>query len=103
MPDETRTELAELRIEDNRERSRFEVFVGASLAGFTDYHTQPGLMTLLHTEIDPAFEGQGVGTRFVAGTLDEIRRRGERVLPICPFVRAFLQRHLEYADLVAYS
>jgi uncharacterized protein len=103
MPDETHTELAELRIEDNREQSRFEVFVGASLAGFTDYHAQPGLITLLHTEIYPAFEGQGLGTRFVSGTLDEIRGRGERVLPICPFVRAFLQRHPEYADLVAYS
>ncbi len=103
MRDETRGDADELRIEDNRERSRFEVYVGSALAGFTDYHAQPGLITLLHTEIEPAFEGRGVGTRFVAGVLDDIRGRELRVLPICPFVRAFLQRHSEYADLVAYA
>lgn len=90
------------RIADNPERSRYEVYVGSALAGVTDYHAQPGLVTLKHTEIDPAFEGQGVGSRFVAGVLDDLRRRGVLVLPICPFVRAFLQRHPEYADLVAF-
>jgi predicted GNAT family acetyltransferase len=99
VPDET--EQTDLRIEDNRELSRFEVFVDGSLAGFTGYHVRPGLVTLLHTEIDPAFEGRGIGTRFVAGVLDELRRRDEHVLPICPFVRAFLKRHPDYADLVA--
>jgi predicted GNAT family acetyltransferase len=92
-----------LRIADNPERSRYEVYVGSDLAGVTDYHAQPGLVTLMHTEIYPAFEGQGVGSRFVAGVLDDIRRRGTLVLPICPYVRAFLQRHPEYADLVAFT
>ena len=90
----------ELRIEDNTERTRFEAYLGSSLAGFTDYHAQPGLVTLLHTEIDPPFEGQGIGTRFVAGILDDVRSRGQHVLPICPFVRAFLQKHAEYDDVV---
>jgi uncharacterized protein len=100
VPDESQNEEPELRVEDNPERSRFEVFVGPTLAGFTDYHAQPGLVTLLHTEIDPAFEGRGIGTRFVSGVLDDLRRRDERVLPICPFVRAFLRRHPEYEDVV---
>lgn len=91
---------AELRIADNTERTRFEAHLGAELAGFTDYHAQPGLVTLLHTEIDPAFAGQGIGSRFVAGILDDVRSRGLHVLPICPFVRAFLQKHPEYEDLV---
>jgi predicted GNAT family acetyltransferase len=103
VDDQAPEEHGELRIEDDRERSRFEVFVDGAPAGFTEYHAQPGLITLLHTEIDPAFEGRGVGSRFVAGVLDEIRARGEHVLPICPFVRAFLQRHPAYADLVAYA
>jgi predicted GNAT family acetyltransferase len=101
MEDQAVNERGNLRIEDDREQSRFEVFVDEVRAGFTDYHSQPGLITLLDTEIDPAFEGRGIGTRFVAGVLDEIRARDARVLPICPFVRAFLQRHPEYADLVA--
>ena len=71
------------------------------LAGFVDYHAQPGLITVLHTEVDPAFEGQGVGSRLVEGMLDDIRARGLRVLPICPFVRAYVRRHPEVRDLVA--
>jgi uncharacterized protein len=94
----TRVET-ELRIADNGERKRYEAYVGTELAGFTDYHAQPGLITLLHTEIEPAFEGQGIGTRFVAGVLDDARRRDLRVLPICPFVRAFLQKNPDYDDL----
>jgi len=90
----------ELRVGDNAAARRYEVHVGAALAGFTDYHAQPGLITLMHTEIAPAFEGRGVGSRFVAAVLDDIRGRGMRVLPICPFVRAFLERRPEYADLV---
>jgi uncharacterized protein len=90
----------ELRIVDKPDAKRYEAYVGDELAGFADYHAQPGLLTILHTEIDPAFEGQGVGSRFVAGMLDEVRSQGGRVLPICPFVLAFLQRHAEYRDLV---
>ena len=56
-------------------------------------------MTIIHTEVDRAFEGRGLGSQFVASVLDEIRRRQVKVLPVCPFVRAFLQRHPEYADL----
>jgi uncharacterized protein len=93
----------EVRVSDNRERSRYELHVGQALAGFTDYHAQPGLITLMHTEIDHGFEGQRLGSRFVAAVLDDIRGRGSRVLPICPFVRSFIQRHPEYADLVAFG
>ena len=91
---------ADLRITDNPERKRYEAYVGSQLAGFTDYHAQPGLITLLHTEIEPDFEGRGLGSRFVAGILDDARGRGLRVLPICPFVRAFLQKTSDYDDLV---
>ena len=90
----------DLRIENNTEEARYEAFAGSEQAGFTTYHAQPGLITLLHTEIDPAFEGQGIGSRFVAEILDDARRRELHVLPICPFVRAFLQKNPDYADLI---
>ncbi len=87
-------------VRDDPERSRYEVLVDGELAGFADYHVQPGLVTVMNTEIDPAFEGGGVGSTSVASMLEDIRRREAKVLPVCPFVRAYLQRHAEAGDLV---
>ena len=92
-------DAAEVVVRDNQEQGRYEILVGPTLAGFADYHAQPGLITATHTEIDPAFEGHGLGSRLVREMLDDIRRRETKVLPICPFVLAFLQRHDEYKDL----
>jgi predicted GNAT family acetyltransferase len=86
-------------VRDNPHQRRYELYVGSELAGVADYHAQPGLVTIMHTEVDRAFEGRGLGSQFVASVLDEIRRQQAKVLPVCPFVRAFLQRHPEYADL----
>lgn len=85
---------------DNPEQGRYEAQLGLVVAGFASYHAQPGLVTVTHTEVDRAFEGRGVGSALVRGMLDDLRRQNLRILPICPFVRAFLQRHQEYADLV---
>jgi predicted GNAT family acetyltransferase len=52
---------------------------------------------LFHSEVDPAFEGKGVGSRLVAGALEDIRR-GLSLTPVCPFVRAALRRHPEHAE-----
>ena len=59
------------------------------------------MIVLVHTEVAPAVEGRGVGSRLVSAALDDIRARGLRLVPICPFVRAYLGRHPEYADLLA--
>jgi len=55
---------------------------------------------VLHTEVDAAFEGRGLGSELVRRMLDDIRSRSTKVLPVCPFVRAFVQRHPEYTDVV---
>ena len=91
----------ELTVTDNAEKGRYEARAGAEVVGFIDYRLAPGRMTLLHTEVDPEVEGEGVGSLLVARALDDIRRRGLSVAPFCPFVLAFLKRHPEYSDLVA--
>jgi predicted GNAT family acetyltransferase len=91
----------EPRVVDNPDRQRYELWVGQTLAGFIDYWSEPGTIGLVHTEVDPAFEGQGLGARLVAGALDDLRRRGLKLMPLCPFVRTWLRRHPEDADLVA--
>jgi predicted GNAT family acetyltransferase len=90
----------EIVVRDDPEQSRYEVYDGPTRAGFATYHSQPDLVTVLHTEIKTAFEGQGVGSELVRQMLDDIRSKGAHVLPVCPFVLAFLRRHPEYHDLV---
>ena len=93
-----REPVAEVR--DNESAHRFEVLLDGSVAGFATYELRGGSVAILHTEVDPAFEGHGLGTTLIRGALDEIRRRGQSVLPYCPFTRSFLGRHEEYVDLV---
>jgi predicted GNAT family acetyltransferase len=54
----------------------------------------------VHTEIDPRFEGRGLGGKLVSAALDEARADGQIVLPFCPFVNGYIERHPQYADLV---
>jgi predicted GNAT family acetyltransferase len=90
----------EVRVRDNADAHRYEALVAGEVAGYIAYRLQPGLITLLHTEVEPAFEGHGVGSRLVAAALDDIRSRGLSIQPLCPFVRAYIARHPEYGDLV---
>ena len=92
-------DAAQVVVRNNEEQGRYEIFVGSTRAGVAEYHAQPGLITATHTEIDPAFEGHGLGSRLIREMLDDIRQREAKVLPICPFVLAFLQRHDEYAGV----
>jgi uncharacterized protein len=91
----------EPRVVDNPRASRYELWLGATRAGLIQYLAEPSTVLLVHTEVDPAFEGQGLGERLVAGALEDLRARGPKLVPLCPFVRAYLRRHPDQADLVA--
>jgi uncharacterized protein len=90
-----------MTVRDNRPELRYEALVDGEVVAEIQYRIEPGLVVLLHTEVAPSAEGQGVGGRLVAGALDDIRSRGLRVVPVCRFVRAYLRRHPEQRDLVA--
>jgi len=81
-------------------RSRFEVFVGDTRAGFAAYRDEPGRRVFTHTEVDPAFEGRGLGSRLAAVALDETRAQGLNVVPLCPFIAVYIERHPQYAGLL---
>jgi predicted GNAT family acetyltransferase len=91
---------ADVVVADNPEQQRYEVTADGALAGFAQYRARPGLIAFIHTEIDDAFEGRGLGGRLVSFALDDARRQGLEVLPFCPFVNAYIERHPEYVDLV---
>jgi uncharacterized protein len=88
-------------VADNPAASRYEIRVGDDLAGFADYRVKPGRIVMTHTEIDPSFEGRGLGGRLAAGALDDLRRRHLTVTPLCPFIAKFIHEHPDYGDLVA--
>lgn len=85
---------------DNPDKHQFEIYVDDTLAGFTGYRARPGIRAFIHTEIDPAFEGQGLGGQLITAALDAAREAGEDVLPFCPFVNHFIKTHDDYLDLV---
>ena len=87
-------------VTDVSERRRFEIAVDGAVLGFTEYRRRPGIISLLHTEIDPAHNGEGLATLLVETVLNTARADGLAVLPYCPFVQSFIDRHREYIELV---
>jgi predicted GNAT family acetyltransferase len=90
----------QISITDNTSQQRYEVWVDGELAGVLKYRLRPGLIELVHTEIDEEFEGRGLGSRLISFALDDARERGLAVLPFCPFVNDYMQRHRQYVELV---
>ncbi len=92
--------MTDVSVRDNPGLSRYEAFVDDRLAGFSAYELTDGVITFTHTEVDDAFEGRGVGSALVRQELDDVRARGGlRVRPRCPFVRAWIDKHPDYAEL----
>ncbi|SNR82657.1 hypothetical protein SAMN04488107_0081 [Geodermatophilus saharensis] len=88
------------RVVDHPEASRFEVLVDGEVAGYAEYRRTPSSVSFTHTVVEPAFEGRGLGSVLARGALDAARAWGAQVLPFCPFIRAYVERHPEYLDLV---
>lgn len=95
-----RREVAELRIVDNPSEGRYEVRMGRKVVGFSTYRRIDDRIVFIHTETDPAVKGRGVASALAAGALDDVRRRGLKVTPKCPFIAAYIKRHPAYQDLV---
>jgi len=91
----------EFRVVDEPERQRYEGWLGNELVGFVEYRSVRGRRILFHTEVDPGYEGRGLGSRLVTGVLDDIRANGQHITVKCPFVNAFLARHPAYQDVLA--
>jgi predicted GNAT family acetyltransferase len=91
--------MDDAQIRDNRERSRFEVTVEGHVA-HADYRIDGDVITFTHTIVPPALEGRGIASRLILHALNDVRARGLRVVPQCPFVAAYIRKHPEWADLL---
>jgi predicted GNAT family acetyltransferase len=87
-------------VRNNRQAMHYEIDVDGALAGFAAYVIQHDRIVFTHTEIDDAFEGKGIGSVLARAALDDARASGRRIVPRCPFIAAYIERHAEYADLV---
>lgn len=88
-------------LSDNPQQGRFEALNDDGvLAGFADYQRTGGTLTLPHTVVQPAFEGQGVGSQLARHAFDTARREGLRVKPVCSFMARWAEQHPEVQDLV---
>ena len=90
----------DVRVSDNPAELRYELLVDGEPAGLIRYRRLPDALALVHTEVEPRFEGRGLGARLVGEALADIRQRGLHVVPICPYVREYLERHPEDRDLI---
>ncbi|MCU4185893.1 N-acetyltransferase [Acidiferrimicrobium sp. IK] len=89
-----------VQVRDNPEAGCFELSVDGQPAGQAEYQAAGGTVTMTHTEIYDAYGGRGLGSTLIKAALDALRERGASVIPECPFVRSYLQRHSEYAAMV---
>lgn len=86
----------EIELRHRPERARYEVLVDGAVAGFAMYRTEPGRTVFTHTIVKPEYEGRGLGSRLASFALDDAVARGDRIVPECPFIRAYLERHPAY-------
>jgi predicted GNAT family acetyltransferase len=92
------TDTPEIR--DNIERKRFEIDLGDGTFAIAQYNIIPGKIMFTHTEVPEAHGGKGLGTALIRAGLAAARERGLKVIPICPFFAAYMERHKEVQDLL---
>jgi predicted GNAT family acetyltransferase len=90
----------QVEIADAPERERYELSLDGEVAGFSAYRLRPELIAFVHTEVDERFQGRGLADQLIRFALEDARARGLAVLPFCPFVKAFIERHPDFAELV---
>lgn len=94
---------AEAEVVDVPEASRYELRLGGRLVGIAAYRCRKDRIAFTHTEVDEACEGRGLGSRLAAAALADAARKGLEVVPLCPFIAHYIERHPEYKALVAPS
>jgi uncharacterized protein len=84
---------------NNTEKHRFELAVDGYMAA-SYYQISDGIITFIHTDVPAELGGKGIGSKLIRGALDQVRADGLKVIPQCPFVKAFIEKHPDYQDLL---
>ena len=87
------------RVSNNPAHQRYELAVDGHVAA-SYYEIADGVITFVHTEVPPELGGKGIGSKLIKGALDQVRAGGLKVIAQCPFVKAYIEKHPEHADLL---
>lgn len=86
-------------VQNNPAEKRYELKVEGHIAAVY-YDISRDVITFVHTEVPDALGGRGIGSKLIRGALDQVRAAGLKVVAQCPFVKAYIGKHPEYADLL---
>jgi uncharacterized protein len=107
-PDRFRSELEaaegspdEAEVVHVPERDRYELRLGGRLVGLAAYNRSDGVIALTQTEVEESCRGRGFGGLLAAAALEDVRRQGLQVTPLCPFIARYIRQHPELEELVA--
>lgn len=93
-------EQRDVVVRDDAENHRYVLEVDGEVVGRAVYHLRGGRYYFVHTEVDADHEGEGLGSTLAQRALDDVRAKGDQIVPLCPFITAWLGRHPDYADLI---
>lgn len=93
--------MAHIEVTRDESTQRFVAWEDGRKVGLIAYDEREGVLDLHHTEVDPARQGQGIAGALVRQVLDQISAAGEQVIPTCSYVHTWIERHPDYASLVA--
>ena len=93
-------EQPELTVRDVPDEDKYEIREGERVLGIAVYRRRGDVTDFLHTEVDQDSGRSKVGSTLVQAALDDVRARGGSVIASCPFVRGWIERHQQYADLL---
>lgn len=90
----------QIEVRNDPDNHRYVLELDGEPAGMAVYHVRGGRQYFVHTEVNPGHEGEGLGSVLAQRALDDVRSRGERIVPLCPFITSWLTRHPDYQNLI---
>ena len=85
--------MTDITVTRNDDASRYEIHSDETLAGFAEFERRPGAIRFIHTEIDPAFQGQGLAGILAERALTDASASGDAIVPLCPYIAKYLTTH----------
>jgi uncharacterized protein len=93
-------DTANLTIENNTEKQQYEAKLDGKVVAFAEYRPIGQSIMFTHTEVNEDLEGKGVGSQLIRFALEDTKAKGMTAIPMCPFVKLFIQRHKDFIDVV---